>query len=272
MPELPEVETTRAGLAPHVVGQVVHTVVVRESRLRWPVTPTLAEDLPEQTLTALRRRGKYLLFDSAAGTVCVHLGMSGQMRVVPADLAPAVHDHVDVVLDNDTAIRFNDARRFGSIFWLPGETAASFSLLSALGPEPFDDVFDGDWLYQSACGRRAAVKSLIMDHRIVVGVGNIYASEALHQAGIHPRRPARRVGRARYAKLASAIRETLMAAIRAGGTTLRDYVGADGGRGYFQLDLAVYGRSGEPCPRGCGPIRAEIIAQRNTFFCPVCQR
>lgn len=272
MPELPEVETTRAGLAPHVVGQAIRSVVVRQPRLRWPVTPSLAEDLPGEVITAVRRRAKYLLFDSPAGTVCIHLGMSGRLRVVPADSALETHDHVDLVLDNDWVVRFNDARRFGSVFWLPGTSADNFSLLTVLGPEPFDGCFDGDSLYQAARGRRVAVKALIMDHRVVVGVGNIYASEALHSAGIHPRRPARRISRSRYAKLATAIRETLAAAIRAGGTTLRDYIGVDGGNGYFQQDLAVYGRAGLSCRRGCGPIRVETISQRSTYFCPGCQR
>jgi len=198
--------------------------------------------------------------------------MSGRLRIVPAAIEPTRHDHVDIVFENDMAMRFNDARRFGSIFWLPGDSAGAFSLLSALGPEPFDADFDGDWLYRTARGRQAAVKTLIMDQRTVVGVGNIYASEALHAAGIHPRRPARRIGRSRYDVLATAICETLAAAIRAGGTTLRDYIGVDGATGYFQLDLAVYGRDGKLCPRGCGPIRSEVISQRNTYYCPVCQR
>jgi len=271
MPELPEVETTRSGIAPHVCGQSVRTVIVRQPQLRWPVSPALAAELPGQTLQAVTRRAKYLLFTADSGHVCVHLGMSGRLRVVPADTPPSRHDHVDIVLDNDQAIRFNDARRFGSMFWLTGDPER-FSLLAHLGPEPLSDTFDGDRLYAGSRGRRASVKAFIMDSTTVVGVGNIYACEALHAARIHPRRAAGRVGAARYARLARAIKQVLTDAIVAGGTTLRDYIGVDGDTGYFQLRLAVYGHAGAPCPRGCGPIRREVIGQRSTFFCPVCQR
>ncbi|MDA3922692.1 MAG: bifunctional DNA-formamidopyrimidine glycosylase/DNA-(apurinic or apyrimidinic site) lyase [Salinisphaera sp.] len=271
MPELPEVETTRAGIEPHVRGQSVRTVIVRQPQLRWPVTETLASDLPGQTIHAVRRRAKYLLFVADRGHVCLHLGMSGRLRIVPADTPVAKHDHLDIVLDNDQTIRFNDARRFGSVFWLTGDPQA-FSLLSKLGPEPLSDDFDGAWLHARAAGRRTPVKSVIMDAAVVVGVGNIYACEALHAAGIHPRRAAARISAGRYNRLAEAIRQVLRDAIVAGGTTLRDYIGVDGDSGYFQLQLAAYGRAGQPCPRGCGPIRREIVGQRSTFFCPVCQR
>jgi len=271
MPELPEVETTRAGIEPHVRGQRVRTVIVRHAQLRWPVTPTLARVLPGQVIHAVRRRAKYLLFEADSGHVCLHLGMSGRLRIVPADTPVVAHDHVDIVLDNDWAMRFNDARRFGSLFWLD-EPPERFSLLAHLGPEPLGDAFDGDWLYALSRGRRASVKSFIMNSAVVVGVGNIYACEALHAARIHPRRPAGRIGRRRYRALADAIREVLADAIIAGGTTLRDYIGVDGDTGYFQLRLAAYGKAGAPCPRDCGPIRREVIGQRSTFFCPVCQK
>lgn len=271
MPELPEVETTRAGIEPHVRGQTVQTVVVRQSQLRWPVSPELAGVLPGQTLHTVRRRAKYLLFEADTGHICLHLGMSGRLRIVPADTPVAKHDHVDIVLANDWTIRFNDARRFGSLFWL-ADDPDTFSLLAHLGPEPLGDAFDGDWLYARASGRSTSVKSFIMDSATVVGVGNIYACEALHAARIHPRRPAKRIGRARYRALAEAIRAVLADAVLAGGTTLRDYIGVTGDTGYFQLSLSAYGRAGEPCPRGCGPIRREVIGQRSTFFCPVCQR
>ena len=271
MPELPEVETTRAGIEPHVRGQRVRTVVVRQPQLRWPVTPSLAEDLPGQVIHRVKRRAKYLLFAADTGHVCLHLGMSGRLRVVPADTPIATHDHVDIVLDNDWIVRFNDARRFGSVFWLTGNPD-EFSLLAKLGPEPLSDDFDGAWLRARAAGKRAPVKTFIMDAAVVVGVGNIYACEALHAAGIHPRRSAARISAARYDALAVAIKQVLRDAIIAGGTTLRDYIGVDGDTGYFQLRLAAYGRTGQACPRGCGPIQREIIGQRSTFFCPVCQR
>ncbi|MES1924600.1 bifunctional DNA-formamidopyrimidine glycosylase/DNA-(apurinic or apyrimidinic site) lyase [Salinisphaera sp. T31B1] len=271
MPELPEVETTRAGIAPHVHDQTVRTVIVRQAQLRWPVSPALAEVLPGQRLHAVHRRAKYLLFEADLGHVCLHLGMSGRLRLVPADTPVARHDHVDIVLDNDMTMRFNDARRFGSMFWLTGDPYA-FSLLAHLGPEPLSAEFDGAWLHARSRQRRAPVKTFIMDSATVVGVGNIYACEALHAARIHPRCAAGRIGRARYDRLAEAIKHVLARAIAVGGTTLRDYIGVDGDTGYFQLDLAAYGRTDQPCPRGCGPIRREIIGQRSTFYCPVCQR
>lgn len=271
MPELPEVETTRAGIEPHIRGQRVRTVIVRQPQLRWPVSEALAVDLPGQALHAVQRRAKYLLFVADTGHICVHLGMSGRLRVVPADTPVGPHDHLDIVLDNDWVVRFNDARRFGSVFWLTGDPYA-FSLLAKLGPEPLSEAFDGAYLRQRATGRRAPVKTFIMDAAVVVGVGNIYACEALHAAGIHPRRAAERISAARYQALADAIKRVLRDAIVAGGTTLRDYIGVDGNTGYFQLSLAAYGRTGEPCPRGCGPIRREVLGQRSTFFCPVCQR
>lgn len=270
MPELPEVETTRAGIEPHVRGQTVRTVIVRQPRLRWPVSPALAGVLPGQRIRTVHRRAKYLLFEADTGHVCLHLGMSGRLRIVPADTPPTTHDHVDIVLDNDWAMRFNDARRFGSLFWLDGPPE-TFSLLAHLGPEPLGDDFDGDRLYTRSRGRRASVKTFIMDSATVVGVGNIYACEALHAARIHPRRAAGRIGHKRYRALADGIRKVLADAIVAGGTTLRDYIGVDGDSGYFQLRLATYGRENQPCPRGCGPIRREIIGQRSSFFCPVCQ-
>lgn len=271
MPELPEVETTRRGVAPHVVGRRVERVLIRQPRLRWPVSPELARALPGRRIEAVDRRAKYLLFRAGDGHLMLHLGMSGRLRVVPAALPAEPHDHLDVVLDDGQALRFNDSRRFGSVFWLT-EPPETFPLLADLGPEPLCDAFDGDWLYARSRGRRAPVKAFLMDSRIVAGVGNIYACEALHAAGIHPARAAGRVGRERYRRLVEAVRAVLGDAVAAGGTTLRDYVGVDGGRGWFQLSLAVYGKTGEACPRGCGPIRRCVIGQRGTFFCPGCQR
>lgn len=271
MPELPEVETTRRGVAPHVVGRRVARVIVRQPRLRWPVPPELTRALTGRRIDAVNRRAKYLLFRAGDGHLMLHLGMSGRLRVVPADLAPQSHDHLDVVLDNEWAIRLNDPRRFGSALWLR-EPPESFPLLASLGPEPLSEEFNGDWLYARSRGRRAPVKGFLMDAANVVGVGNIYACEALFEARIHPSRPAGRVGRTRYRSLATAVKRVLTHAIEAGGTTLRDYIGVDGGSGWFQLELSVYDKAGEPCPRGCGPLRKRVIAQRSTVFCPVCQR
>ena len=271
MPELPEVETTRRGIAPHVIDRRVTGVVIRQPQLRWPITPGLAEELTGRQFQQVTRRGKYLLFAAGDKHLMIHLGMSGRLRIVPSSLSPEKHDHLDISLDSGQTIRFNDPRRFGSAFWLPGEPA-QFSLLVALGPEPLSDDFDGEHLHTRSRGRSAPVKAFVMDSKTVVGVGNIYASEALHAAGIHPARAAGKVSLARYKKLASDIKHTLETAITAGGTTLRDYVGVDGGSGWFQLQLAVYGKAGQACPRGCGPIQQRVIGQRNTFFCPECQR
>jgi len=270
VPELPEVETTRRGLAPHAVGERILAVTVREPRLRWPVDPALPAALTGQRVDAIDRRAKYLLLRTAAGRLVVHLGMSGSVRVLPADTAPAAHDHIDIVLESGVALRYNDPRRFGSFHWLPGE--AGHPLLDHLGPEPLGDAFDGAYLYRLSRGRRAPVKAFIMDARVVVGVGNIYAAESLFLAGISPRRPAGRIGAARYDALAGHIRAVLAAAIAQGGTTLRDFVGSDGRPGYFAQQLWVYGRAGEPCRRCGAPLRERRIAQRASVYCVACQR
>lgn len=270
MPELPEVETTRRGIVGHVLGRRVTGVTIRQPMLRWPITPGLQQDLVGQCFDNVNRRGKYLLFAVGDKHLMIHLGMSGRLRIVPADLAPSAHDHLDIALDSGQIIRFNDPRRFGSVFLLAGDPAG-FKLLAALGPEPLSDDFHGTHLHARARGRSAPVKAFIMDSKTVVGVGNIYASEALHAAGIHPARAAGRISHKRYDKLVAAIKQTLETAIAAGGTTLRDYVGVDGSTGWFQLQLAVYGKAGTPCPRGCGPIHHRVIGQRNTFYCPLCQ-
>ncbi len=270
MPELPEVETTRRGLAPHAAGARVLAVAVREPRLRWPVAPSLPDALAGRRITHLDRRAKYLLFHTDAGRLMVHLGMSGSLRVIPADTPPTRHDHIDVVLEGGMALRYNDPRRFGSFHWLPGED--SHPLLARLGPEPLGDAFDGAYLYRLSRGRRAPVKAFIMDARVVVGVGNIYAAEALFLAGISPRRGAGRIGASRYDALAGRIRAVLTAAIAQGGTTLRDFVGGDGRPGYFARQLWVYGRGGEPCRRCGAPLRERRIGQRSSVYCVACQR
>ncbi len=269
MPELPEVETTRRGIEPHAVGRRVTRVIVREPRLRWPVPKDLGAQLEGQRFLAARRRAKYLLLDTATGTVMIHLGMSGSLRVMPADAPALFHDHIDIVLDNGQCLRYNDPRRFGSFHWLDTD---DHPLLNHLGPEPLSNDFDGDYLYRRSRGRKSSVKQFLMDGKIVVGVGNIYANEALFLAGVRPDRAAGRVGLDRYRRIADEIKTILAGAIRQGGTTLRDFVGGDGKPGYFAQQLRVYGRAGQPC-RQCSTTLREIRQNnRSTVFCPVCQR
>ncbi|TWG89951.1 DNA-(apurinic or apyrimidinic site) lyase [Luteimonas sp. J16] len=270
MPELPEVETTRAGLAPHLEGRRVSGVVLRRPDLRWPIPPEVPALLPGQRILAVRRRAKYLLLDTAAGSALLHLGMSGSLRVLPSSTPVREHDHVDLLLGSRRVLRFNDPRRFGCLLWqAPGEV---HPLLRGLGPEPLSDAFDGDYLFARSRGRRAPVKTFLMDQRIVVGVGNIYAAEALHRAGISPLRPAGRVSRERYRALADAVRAILAHAIARGGTTLRDFLAPDGAPGYFEQELSAYGRGGEPCPRCGRPLRQALVGQRTTAWCGHCQR
>ena len=271
MPELPEVETTRRGIAPSLEGRRIERVVLRERRLRWPVPAGFEQALEGRRVVAVERRAKYLLVRMDGGTLIAHLGMSGSLRVLAAPLPPRPHDHVDVVLDSGRILRFNDPRRFGSLHWVEGDPAAH-PLLAGLGPEPLGPDFDGRHLWRLARGRRVAIKLLIMDARVVVGVGNIYASEALFRAGIRPATPAGRVSLARMARLAEAIRDVLGEAIRVGGTTLRDYVDPDGMPGYFRQRLFVYERAGESCRRCKAPIRHRVLGQRSTYWCPACQR
>lgn len=272
MPELPEVETTRRGISPHICGLRVAAVHVRQRQLRQPVPVTLQRDLVGQCIERVERRGKYLLLRTAAGTLLMHLGMSGSLRVLPPDgPAPGPHDHVDIVFDGGTVLRLRDPRRFGLALWT-AEDPLRHALLKALGPEPLEEAFSGAYLYELSRGRRTAVKAFIMDGHIVVGVGNIYASEALYLAGIHPARAAGRISAARYDRLAAGIRRVLAAAIEQGGTTLRDFSGGDGQPGYFAQRLMVYGRDGQPC-RACGAeIRSIRQSQRSSFFCVSCQR
>jgi len=270
MPELPEVETTRRGIAPHVIGRRVDGVLVRQPSLRWPVTEHLAQALTGGRIARVDRRAKYLLFTTATGRMMVHLGMSGSLRVLPASVRPETHDHIDIVLDDGAVLRFRDPRRFGSVFWLDGDD--SHPLLDELGPEPLSDAFDGRYLYAASRGRKSSVKTFIMNSHIVVGVGNIYANEALFEAGILPARQAGRIAEARYAALARAIKDVLARAIDAGGTTLRDFVREDGSPGYFRADLRVYGRGGEPCVHCQAPLREVRLGQRTTVYCRTCQR
>jgi len=270
MPELPEVETTRRGVAPFCQGEVVRRVVVREPRLRWPVPEYLPRRLAGQAITAVERRAKYLLFRTDAGTLLVHLGMSGSLRVSAPDQAPARHDHIDLELASGRLLRFNDPRRFGCFLWLePGE---QHPLLSHLGPEPLSTAFNGALLHRLSRRRPGPVKNFIMDGTVVVGVGNIYANEALFLAGIRPDRAASRISLARYDRLAETIKQVLTSAITSGGTTLRDFVGGDGKPGYFARQLHVYGRAEAPCTRCGAPLREIRLGQRTTVFCVTCQR
>ena len=271
MPELPEVETTRRGLLPHVVGRRIRGVVVRNAALRWPVPADLARILRGEEVLDVRRRGKYLLFDCRRGHLLVHLGMSGRLTLVPVGEPARRHDHVDVRFEGERLLRLTDPRRFGAMLWVRGD-AEEHVLLRGLGLEPFDDAFTGAALHERARGRRVAVKHFLMDAHVVTGVGNIYASEALFHAGIHPLRATGRISRERWDRLADSVRATLERALAAGGTTLRDFASAEGHPGYFQNECAVYGRAGEPC-RACGtPVRQLRQGQRSTFYCPQCQR
>jgi formamidopyrimidine-DNA glycosylase len=270
VPELPEVETTRRGLGPLVIGATVSGVVVRNRSLRQPVPMGLARTLIGRRIDALERRGKYLLFRAGDGTLIVHLGMSGRLWIVTADIAPAKHDHFDLLLTNDHIVRYRDPRRFGLILWQRGDPLAH-KLLRDIGPEPFSDAFNADWLHRETRTRSGAIKTTIMDSHLVAGVGNIYASEALFRARINPKLPARRLGPARCATLVKTVRETLADAIDAGGSSLRDYVNSKGEAGYFQNNFAVYDRAGKPC-NACGTtIRSLVLGQRSTFYCPRCQ-
>ncbi|HAV86419.1 bifunctional DNA-formamidopyrimidine glycosylase/DNA-(apurinic or apyrimidinic site) lyase [Stutzerimonas balearica] len=270
MPELPEVETTRRGIAPHLLGQTIERVVVRDRRLRWPIPEDLDVRLSGQRIEAVERRAKYLLIRVQSGTLIAHLGMSGSLRLVPAELPAAKHEHVDILLGSGQALRYTDPRRFGALLW--SELPLEHPLLASLGPEPLDEGFDGRRLYELSRGRSMAVKPFIMDNAVVVGVGNIYASEALFAAGIDPRRPAGGISRARYERLAAEIKRILAMAIERGGTTLRDFVGGDGKPGYFQQELFVYGRGGAFCKQ-CGSTLREVrLGQRASVYCGRCQR
>jgi formamidopyrimidine-DNA glycosylase len=268
LPELPEVETTRRGIAPHLLGRRIVGWTVRDRRLRWPVA--LPRALRGQRIEAVERRAKYLLLIVRSGAVLIHLGMSGSLRIAGERAPPGPHAHVDMAFDDGVVLRYVDPRRFGTIQYHAGDWRRH-RLLAELGPEPFDAAFDGTYLHGVGRGRRTPIKSLIMNARVVVGVGNIYANEALFAAGIRPRRAAGRLSRGACERLALAIRDTLRSAIEDGGTTLRDFRGGDGEPGYFGQRLAVYGREGRPCLECGAALRSIRIGQRATVYCPRCQ-
>jgi formamidopyrimidine-DNA glycosylase len=270
MPELPEVETTRRGLEPHLAGQTILRLTVHDHRLRWPVDARLPQLLAGQRVESVDRRAKYLLLRLTHGTVLWHLGMSGSLRVVPSDLPTDPHDHIDLMLTSGQTVRFNDPRRFGSLIYVIGDPQAH-PLLAKLAPEPFDPAFDAEYLWRVSRRRKVSIKQLIMNGQIVTGVGNIYASEVLFQAGIRPKRQARSLKREEATRLVAAIRKVLKQAIRVGGTTLRDYVNPAGNPGYFRQKLFVYERDTEPCRNCSAVIRTFTQGQRSTYFCPTCQ-
>ena len=274
MPELPEVEVVRRGVAGAVVGRTVHDVVARVPRLRWPVPTDLPERLAGQVVRAAHRRGKYLMVEFDAGWLIVHLGMSGSLSMAAPGTPPRLHDHLDLVLDDGSLLRLHDPRRFGAVLWhdRADGPVESHALLARLGVEPFSDAFSAELLHRATRGRTASVKQALLAGDVVVGVGNIYASEALFRAGIRPTTRAGRVRMPRWQRLAEAIRATLAEAIDKGGSSLRDFVGTQGESGQFQNGCYVYDRAGQPC-RVCGtPIRTIRQQQRSTYFCPRCQR
>ena len=271
MPELPEVETIRCGLEPLVVGKRIDRVIVRTPKLRWPIPADLAQTLCGQVIRSVERRAKYLVFRCHSGSMLIHLGMSGRLRIISGPADPGKHDHVDIVFNNNTSLRFCDPRRFGALLWIEADPLAHPLLINS-GPEPLTKEMNAAYLYERSRGRKISVKQFIMDHRVVSGVGNIYANEALFMSRIHPLTPAGRISRERYQRLTSAIKKTLRKAIAAGGTTVRDFQDESGDAGFFQLKLKVYGRRGDAC-FVCGHvIRCIRNGQRSTFYCPQCQR
>ncbi|MFA5826418.1 MAG: bifunctional DNA-formamidopyrimidine glycosylase/DNA-(apurinic or apyrimidinic site) lyase [Gallionellaceae bacterium] len=271
MPELPEVETTLRGLSPHLTGQVVADVTIRNGQLRWPIPQNLSQLLRGQTVRNVQRRAKYLLLGFDHGTLILHLGMSGSLRILTTTITAEKHEHFDLILANGTLMRLRDPRRFGAVLWHSG-AVSEHPLLAKLGPEPLRAEFDTEHLFRATRGRSAALKLVIMDSQVVVGVGNIYANEALFRAGIKPQLAAGKLSRVRCEKLVAEIRATLSEAILLGGSSLRDYVDSDGKQGYFQQHYWVYGRANEACRRCGATIKQVKQGQRSSFYCPVCQR
>jgi len=268
MPELPEVEVSRMGISPHLVGQTIQTLTFRSPKLRWDI-PLELKRLEGEVIRSISRRAKYLLIETDKGTAIVHLGMSGSLRVLDAEFPADKHDHVDLKLTNGKVLRYNDPRRFGA--WLYSPVGESHVVLEGSGPEPLTGDFNAEYIEEKAKARKIAVKQFIMDNKVVVGVGNIYANEALFSSRIHPLRPANKLNSGEWCLLTSNIKQVLATAIEQGGTTLKDFAQADGKPGYFAQELQVYGKAGEACP-SCGEmIEEQKIGQRNTFFCPQCQ-
>lgn len=270
MPELPEVETVLKGVAPHLEGATIQDVMIREPRLRWPITPQFRQHLLHQRVGKLSRRGKYLLMPIGRGTVLIHLGMSGALSIVERTVQPEKHDHVDIIFSDTYLLRYRDARRFGCMLWTD-EPPLNHTLLARLGPEPLSHEFSADALYERIKHRKTAIKTLIMNSHIVVGVGNIYAAEALFMAKVNPLTPGKNLSTAAIARLVSAIKAVLKAAIKQGGTTVKDFINSEGKPGYFVQSLAVYGRAGLPCVGCNNPLISITLGQRSTVFCEHCQ-
>lgn len=270
MPELPEVETSRRGIIPHIVGSKISAVIIRQPQLRWKIPTDLLKHLENRKLLSVDRRAKYLLLNFSSGTLLIHLGMSGSLRICPLNSEAQKHDHVDFIFES-CLLRYTDPRRFGAILWL-GKDPLQSPLLNKLGPEPLSKNFNADYLYQLSQKRKQPVKQFIMDQKVVTGVGNIYATEALFTAGISPIRSAGNISLKRYLILVEAIKNILQQAIQQGGTTLKDFVGSDGKPGYFQQTLHIYGKTGQNCPNCQTPLKAVKLAARNSVYCPKCQR
>lgn len=270
MPELPEVETSRRGIEPHLLNQTITEVLIRNPKLRWPIPKTLKKKLEGKTIQAINRRGKYILIKFDKGNLILHLGMSGSLRITDPETAFRKHDHFALTISNNKQLRLHDPRRFGAALWQTGDPL-KHKLLAKLGPEPLSEAFNTDYLYKTCRNRKASIKQHIMNSQIVVGVGNIYASEALFLAGIHPKRAAGRISKKRIEKLVASIKQILNASIKQGGTTLRDFLREDGQPGYFKQQLNVYGKKGEPCPECENLIKQITQGQRSTYYCPYCQ-
>jgi len=271
MPELPEVETTKRGIEPHIVKRKVSNVHIRTTKLRWPIPRALKKHLPGQKIKSVKRRAKYILIGFEHGTLLMHLGMSGSMRICPPSRAWRKHDHFALELAHGKQLRLHDPRKFGSVLWHKG-APETHNLLVKLGPEPLHEEFDGHYLYQASRGRKVSIKQFIMNHHVVVGVGNIYASEALFLSHIHPKRAAGRVSEQRMTELVANIKIILQRSIEQGGTTLNDFLNENGEPGYFAQQLNVYGRAGEACVTCGAEIKSVVLGQRSTFYCPSCQR
>jgi formamidopyrimidine-DNA glycosylase len=270
MPELPEVETSCRGIAPHLQQQTIRKITIRQAQLRWPIPNDTNDVFQQQVISHVRRRGKYILLTTPVGTLILHLGMSGSVRVLPLDTPITKHDHVDIELNNGFCLRYNDPRRFGCLLWTH-DNALQHPLLKTLGPEPLENDFTAEYLYVKTRQRKVCIKQLLMNGKIVVGVGNIYANEALFNSGIRPTKSAKRLTRQQCATLVLQVKQVLQKAITAGGTTLKDFTQADGKPGYFKQQLQVYGREAETCLHCHTPIKQITISNRSSFYCPQCQ-
>lgn len=269
MPELPEVETALRGISPYLQGAKIERIIVRQPKLRWAVSPELSQ-LHDEPILALSRRAKYLIIHTPKGYIIGHLGMSGSLRLVSGDPSVDKHDHIDIVLSNGMRLRYNDPRRFGA--WLWADNLDTFHLFLKLGPEPLSEEFNGDYLFKKSRGKTTALKAFLMNNSVVVGVGNIYANESLFIAGLHPLKLAGKLTKAQCEKLVVAVKTVLQTAIICGGTTLKDFLQPNGRPGYFAQELQIYGKKNGQCPRCGGKIKSEVIGQRNSFYCPKCQK